>query len=293
MLRRLLVALSVLAFAACGGAGGSISSPSSTTAPAQSAMPSATAPPFREILVTVDGRKFSGHCAGETQAGSPTVILESGLGNDQNMLQSIESELNTRTMVCAYDRSGMGQSDPPAGAPRPLTDVVSDLHAFLSAAKIEPPYFLVGQSMGGNIVFMYAQAYPNEVAGFVSMNPVPPYTDWIRAASKVETKAELHDYEIVFYQGQNDEQVTLQSTDQMLEGALPDTVPYAVMFAEDCGGDTAFCDRILPPLSAATKALAGVGKGGSFVWVKNAGHEIYTTDLDVVVRTIDGVLSRI
>ena len=79
----------------------------------------------------------------------------------------------------------------------------------------------------------------------------------------------------------------------MLEDPLPASMPYAVMFAEDCGGDTEFCDRIMPPLSSATKALASVGDNGSFVWVKDAGHEIYASDLDVVMKTIDGVSSQV
>jgi hypothetical protein len=60
----------------------------------------------------------------------------------------------------------------------------------------------------------------------------------------------------------------------MLEDPLPATMPYVVMFAEDCGGDAKFCSRILPPLSTATRALASVGSAGGFVWVMDAGHEI-------------------
>jgi hypothetical protein len=44
-------------------------------------------------------------------------------------------------------------------------------------------------------------------------------------------------------------------------------MPYVVMFDEDCDGDTEFCDRILPPLTAATRSLAAVGAGGRFVRV--------------------------
>lgn len=296
-MRRLWVlgVVSVLVLVAC-----SEGSPTSQISPATESPQSGTSaatvsaePSVRDISVAVDGRTFSGHCVGQTLTGSPTVILESGLGGDQTDLQPIESELAAQTMVCAYDRAGVSGSDPPPETPHPVTALVTDLHGFLVAAKIEPPYLLVGQSLGANIVFMYAQTYPGDVAGFVSMNPVPPYTDWIRAAAEVETKTELQNNEIVFYKGQNDEQVALQSTDKMLEDPLPATMPYAVMFAEDCDGDTEFCDRILPPLSAATKALASVGRNGSFIWVKHASHEIYSTDLDVVMETIDGVWSQV
>jgi pimeloyl-ACP methyl ester carboxylesterase len=182
-----------LALSACGSSNTSMPSRSTST-------PQGATGALHQISVTVEGVQFNGHCVGETPAGSPTVILESGLGGDQDTLQSIEEKLATRTMVCSYDRAGIGQSDPPSTTPGPLTDMVSDLHSFLATAKIEPPYLLVGQSLGANIVFMYAQAHPEDVSGFVSMNPVPPYTEWIDAAGKVETKSELHDNEIVFYQ---------------------------------------------------------------------------------------------
>ena len=137
----------------------------------------------------------------------------------------------------------------------------------LTAAEIEPPYLLVRQSMGANIVFMYAQAYPDEVNGFVTMNPVPPYTDWIRRAHAVySSKAELRSNEISFYEGANDEQVAFQSTDGMLADPLPDPMPYTVMFAEDCGGEpssaTGSCRRSRPrpgcsPPSARVAASSG------------------------------------
>jgi pimeloyl-ACP methyl ester carboxylesterase len=290
---RIALAGLALTLGACGG-------DTSTRSPAPSAAPSSSATvaqptvtetngSTRQISVTAEGRRLAGHCAGERPAGSPAVILESGMGGDQAALQPIEESLVSRTTVCAYDRAGVGQSDPAPTTPRTLAHLVSDLHAFLAGARIDPPYLLVGQSMGANVVFMYAQAYPGEVAGFVSMNPVPPYTRWIRAARKVETKTELHDNELVFYQGQNDERIAFQSTDKMLEDPLPDSLPYTVMFAEDCGGDTEFCGRVLEPLAATTKALGDVGQKGSFVRVKDAGHEIVVSNLDAVLQAIDGV----
>jgi predicted esterase len=287
-----LASLFMLASCGRGSSDPGASPAEQTSSPGTSVATGPAEPSVRDISVTFDGRTFAGHCAGEA-SGGPTVILESGSGGDQTALFNIEAQLSARTMVCAYDRAGIGGSDPPSQTPRPVTDLVSDLHGFLDSAEIEPPYLLVGQSIGANIAFMYAQAYPNDVVGFVSMNPVPPYTNWIRAARRVETPTELKNGEIAFYEGENDEQVAFQGTDAMLKDPLPDSMPYVVMFAEDCDGDTEFCGRILPPLSSATKALASVGGDGSFIWVKDAGHEIYVSHLDTVMKTIDGVLSQV
>jgi pimeloyl-ACP methyl ester carboxylesterase len=68
-------------------------------------------------------------------------------------------------------------------------------------------------------------------------------------------------------------------------------MPYAVMFDEDCEGDTDFCSRILPPLIRTTKSLAAVGDGGRFVRAQGAGHDIFSADPALVQQTIDEVFN--
>ena len=58
-------------------------------------------------------------------------------------------------------------------------------------------------------------------------------------------------------------------------------MPYAIMFDEDC--DTDFCDRVIPPLTRSTRALARVGDGGRFVPADGAGHEIYAASPELVL----------
>jgi pimeloyl-ACP methyl ester carboxylesterase len=273
-----------LAVASCGGNGNDAAEPTTTQAP------SADSSSVREVTAAVDGRILSGHCRG-VQKDEPPVVLEVGIANLQNQLEIIEEHLAERTVVCAYERAGIGASDLPPDTPRPLSEVVSDLDAFIAGAELEPPYFLVGQSAGGTIVFMYAQAHPDTVGGFVSMNPVPPSKTFLAMARKVETKAEFEN-ELAFYRGQNDEQVTFTASERMLTDPLPPTMPYAVMFDENCGGDTEFCKRILPPLTQVTKMLAEVGAGGRFVPAKEAGHEIFGTRPELVFQTIDDVLKE-
>jgi pimeloyl-ACP methyl ester carboxylesterase len=219
-------------------------------------------------------------------------VFESGQGGDQNQLASLERSLAKRTLVCAYGRAGVGGSDDPLKRPRPLDDVLADLDAFISATKVETPYVLVGHSVGGAIVFEHAQTHPDVVAGFVSMNPVPPAKTFLRAARKVETKGEYRD-ELAFYRGVNEESIAFAETERMLDDPLPATMPYAVMFDEDCGGDAAFCRRILPPLTRVTKALADVGARGRFIPARGAGHNIFETRPTLVLATIDEILKAV
>ena len=76
----------------------------------------------------------------------------------------------------------------------------------------------------------------------------------------------------------------------MLSDPLPSSLPYAVMFDENCGGDADFCGRILPPLIRTTRSLAAVGDSGRFVRAKGAGHDIFAVDPKLVQETINNVL---
>ena len=120
------------------------------------------------------------------------------------------------------------------------------------------------------------------------MNPVPPAETFIEAAKKVETKAEFAE-ERSFFRGVNEEGTSFQ--EPVLGAPLPSSMPYAVMFDEDCGGDTDFCARILPPLTRTTRSFAAVGDGGRFVRAKGAGHDIFAADPELVQATIEDVLT--
>src|SRR5262245_17966452 len=48
---------------------------------------------------------------------------------------------------------------------------VFELHALLEAAKIAPPYILVGHSYGGLLVRLYTAEYPKDVIGLVLVDP--------------------------------------------------------------------------------------------------------------------------
>jgi len=81
--------------------------------------------------------------------------------------------LTALTRVCRYDRAGISHSD---SGPRPRTvqDVVTDLYALLHTAQVPGPYLLVGHSLGGLIVRLYASLYPEEVVGLVLLDSSHP-----------------------------------------------------------------------------------------------------------------------
>ena len=128
-----------------------------------------TYPPPGE-LVDVSGHSLHLNCVGE---GSPTVILEAANGGMSAMWAPVQQEVAQTTRVCAYDRAGLGWSEP-GSKPRDAKQVTSELHTLLANASIEGPYVLVGHSYGGLYVQMYADQYYEDVAGVVLVDSSHP-----------------------------------------------------------------------------------------------------------------------
>jgi pimeloyl-ACP methyl ester carboxylesterase len=291
----LLSGVLVVGLAACGAATAPSNvevnaTPSSepSASPEPTSSEPSTAPLNRQVFeVEVGGLTIVGHCSGTRAEGDPAVVLQHGNGGTQEQLATIETYIRNTALVCAYDRPGSsGRSDPLTDRPRSVTDIAEEAHAVLDAAGVEPPYFLIGQSAGAAISIVQAHLYPDDVAGFIASNPNPPFTAWIEAATEVETPEEIETLELPDYHGENPEGIDMRANDIMLE-PLPDSMPFAILFDEDCGGDTAFCDRIREPLAATQELLAGTGAGGRFQWVEGAGHEIPVTRPEVVQDTFD------
>ena len=112
----------------------------------------------------VDGRRMYYECSGQ---GSPTVVLDAGSPDTSAAWRYVQPKIVQRTRVCAYDRAGLGESDPPPPGKRtPLTQI-HDLHALLVAAKVPGPYVVVGHSWGGLLARLFAWTYPRRTAGAV------------------------------------------------------------------------------------------------------------------------------
>jgi pimeloyl-ACP methyl ester carboxylesterase len=99
-------------------------------------------------------------------SGGTTVILDAGLGEFSLEWYQIQAALGPTVRSCAFDRAGFGFSDAPP-QPQTIPDVAKDMHDVLRAAGIRPPYVMVGHSLGGIEVRMFAVRWPGEVAGMV------------------------------------------------------------------------------------------------------------------------------
>ena len=114
-------------------------------------------------LIEVDGRTMHLNCIGE---GSPTVVFEAGFGAWSDVWVLVQPEVGSFTRACSYDRAGLGWSET-SSATRTPEQLASELHDLLTAATIQPPYILVGHSLAGKSIRLFADLYPEDVAGLV------------------------------------------------------------------------------------------------------------------------------
>lgn len=124
-------------------------------------------------LVDVGGYKMHLYCVGE---GSPTVVLDSGLGDSWLAWYKVQPQVAQFTRVCSYDRAGMGWSDP---SPKLRTSsvVAQELHTLLHNAGNEPPFVLVAHSFGGLHMRIYASLYRADVVGMILVDATPDHFD--------------------------------------------------------------------------------------------------------------------
>jgi pimeloyl-ACP methyl ester carboxylesterase len=119
-------------------------------------------------MIKVEGaRRINLSCLGN---GSPTVLFDAGSGDSTLSWALVQGEVAKLTRACAYDRAGIGFSDPRKGE----TDAkaaVADIHALLKAAGIKEPVLYVGHSLAGLYGVLLAASHPHDLAGAVLVDP--------------------------------------------------------------------------------------------------------------------------
>lgn len=126
-------------------------------------------PPGR--LLKIDGTDVHFHAT--DRRGVPTVVLETGLGGMSSAWGWIQPEVARFARVVSYDRAGLGWSAPD-NLPRTALNVARRLRALLHDGDVEGPYVLVGHSMGGMFMRIFADQYPEDVSGIVLIDAAHP-----------------------------------------------------------------------------------------------------------------------
>jgi pimeloyl-ACP methyl ester carboxylesterase len=170
--------------------------------------------------------------------GGPAIVFESGLGTvGTTDWTSVVPRLCGVERCVRYDRPGYGASDDDGEAPT-LRHVATVLHGALMAAGVAPPYVLVGHSLGGARIRMFAGLYPNEAVGLVFVDPTPDFT---------RTPDDLQEIFLPLGLGRK-EQEEMESLQQPPAASLPKSIVAEANMSRAMV-DSQFADiRAVPPL---------------------------------------------
>ena len=305
---RLVMCATILALmmTACSSAVESTATFPTPQQPTQTPIPTSAGPTPTTMpngLVDVGGRKLMFHCTGQ---GGPTVILEAGGPDDSSVWIKVQSGGDPTYRVCSYDRANLGMSDE-AQKPRTFLDMTRDLHILLVNAHIEGPYILVGHSMGGMLVRLYAAQYPGEVAGLVLVDSAHPEMGTrllagLPSESIFESKA-IRTWRQYLTglsnsngrEQRNPEGVNLQvSNEQVKASQPPSDLPLVVISRSPSNSDW----PSMPTLPTETNAalfqiwqdlqneLAGLSSNSTHIAATHAGHMIPTEEPELIIEAI-------
>jgi pimeloyl-ACP methyl ester carboxylesterase len=298
-LRPLELALLFVVIAACGGS-------AATVAPS----PSQTASTELTSDVDIGGRTMHLECVGPTVEGEPTILLEAGGGGDYLTWAEILSAMQSTHRLCAYDRAGLGQSEPTLEASRTAADQVADLRALLDAAGVRGPFVIGAHSYGATVATLFTQAYPDEVVGLLFVDPEGPgvsarfrdalpapaadepasVTDFRHGLETFETDPSLNPEHLHLRPSFAEAAAALDAP-----GPLFGDRPVVVLSAETTPGSQL---GLPPDLAAAIDEiwataqheLADESSSGSVETVSGAGHEIQVDQPPAVIDALEMIL---
>ncbi|WP_233590003.1 alpha/beta fold hydrolase [Acidovorax sp. FJL06] len=232
------------------------------------------------VTDTAGWRKVEHALAGQ---GAPVVVFENGLGARLDWWSKVWPDTVRETTALAYNRAGYGHSEA-SPDPRDGAHVVEELRALLKARNLPPPYVLVGHSLGGLYMQLFARQYPSEVAALVLVDSTHPdqvrgagnpdlWPTWLKVAFRLSTSDVA-----------KQELAALDATGQLVASLPVDSaMPVFVLSALRAAG--ASPSALADDANRKRAEIAHLYPGSTQVWV-DSGHGIPLEKPEVVVQAI-------
>jgi len=237
-------------------------------------------------MIDIGQYNLNVNCYGK---GTPTVIFESGLGDDNGVWTLVQPVISKNTRTFSYDRAGLRNSDT-GDLPRTSLAQVHELHNVLNKAKVKAPYSIVAHSIGGYNARLFTGTYPKEVCGiiFVDCSHENQFEDRVKRSSSKEieiAKSQLIGEEQTF-----DE--LLISANQVKEIRKKDVlrnIPIIVLTAGHKGDKSS-------AISEETwlnyqNDLASLSDYSKHIMVEDSSHYIQKDKPQVVIDAIQGIVN--
>jgi len=244
-------------------------------------------------MVDAGGHRLNMLVAGR---GGPTVVFESGLGDTLEPWSKVLNGVSEFSQVVAYDRAGLGKSEP-GPEPRTAKRIAAELRAALKSAGIGPPFVLVSHSAGGLYARVFANTYPDEVAGMVFVDSTPE--DFFERLKAIQSPREQEkfeerkrDYAANAHEGRRAEWASLDIALTQARAAVPlPTVPVVLL--------TGMADE--PDKTPEAKQLwldlhnewLSTIPHADHVITKKSGHYIQVEEPELVVGAVRQVIGNV
>ena len=135
------------------------------------AAPTLAAPPA-PVVDTIDGRRIESLTL-RHPTSEQVVVFESGSRSTIDKWGTVPEQLALEASVFVYNRPGYGRSEA-AATPRDGRTIVEELRGVLRHKGLKPPYVLVGHSLGGLYMQLFARTHPDEVTALVLVDSLYP-----------------------------------------------------------------------------------------------------------------------
>ena len=228
----------------------------------------------------------------ETGQGQPSVIIEAGLGSGLDSYDNLQTAISQLTKVISYDRPGLGKSSK-SPHPRTLPVYVNELKSLLETENIQPPYILVGHSLGGLIIRYYAHQYPDDIVGLVLVDC--PHEDWTEYIRTTHSDEEVKMFNSVVDPNQytgvmKEEWEQLEQNCDLLRGLeIPRHIPIRIITAIQYGRDQQSLGYRPEDMTAWAEMQARMMnnvKDAQQITTDKSGHSVHLTEPELIVNAV-------
>ncbi|MBL8153502.1 MAG: alpha/beta hydrolase [Anaerolineae bacterium] len=228
-------------------------------------------------------------------AGAPPIILVNGSGGPIEGWYKVYAELETLSTVFAYNRPGIGGSES-SKFPQSGDVIVATLRELLAAVGLIPPYLLVGHSLGGLYVNLYARQFPHEVAGAVFLDAAAPGDEVLQNNYQTPLQSILNKISGLF-KSSKDTHAEVQFVHETVK-QIRDTEPFPdIPLVVISGGKgiprMLMTEKARQIRAENQKALAALSSRGEHVIAAQSGHFPQFAEPELVVNTIRQMLERL
>jgi len=212
---------------------------------------------------------------------SPAVLLINGAGGPIEGWSRIWDKIGDENIVFAYNRPGIGKSSKHTVA-QTGNNMVKDLRALLMSLNLEPPYLIVGHSLGGLIANLFARVYPDDVRGiiFIESSTIKD----VLANSKRKKVTDINELAEV--------DNVLTTTKQIEEsGAFP-SIPITVIAGTKPAFSWIMPRKLKESRLNNQKELLSLSGKGKITLARKSGHFPQFTEPNLVINEINNLLQE-